>query len=157
MFVCMHMRVCVSLPVSILPSKAAGPSNMRLLICKNSSGSSPPTTVKPKPRLLFSSLVLINVPLSSAGFLVKNGFPPTFTYTLRKGLQYLTMPHQNQICEATMMHFRDILLVLMSESELAWDQCRITSLLHNKKHYGVSITKASNISAFRFVRCSAVV
>lgn len=73
--------VCKRLPVSILPSKAAGPSNMRLLICKNSSGSSPPTTVNPKPRLLFSSLVLINVPLSSAGSLVKNGFPPTLTYT----------------------------------------------------------------------------
>lgn len=63
-------------PVSILPSTAAGPSSTRLLICRNSSGSSPPTTVKPKPRRLFFSLVLIKVPFSSAGFRVKNGFPP---------------------------------------------------------------------------------
>lgn len=121
--VCMCFSVCVCLPVSILPSKAAGPSNMRLLICKNSSGSSPPTTVKPKPRLLFSSLVLIKVPLSSAGFLVKNGFPPTLTYThphtLRRGLQYLKILHQNQIYEAMMMHLWNISLVVMTELELA--------------------------------------
>jgi len=65
-----------SAPVSILPSTAAGPSSTRLLICRNSSGSSPPTTVKPKPRRLFFSLVLMKVPVSSAGFRVKNGFPP---------------------------------------------------------------------------------
>lgn len=63
-------------PVSILPSTAAGPSSTRLLICRNSSGSSPPTTVKPKPRRLFFSFVLMKVPFSSAGFLVKKGFPP---------------------------------------------------------------------------------
>lgn len=66
----------VTAPVSILPSTAAGPSNTRLLIWRNSSGSSPPTTVKPKPRWLFFSFVLMKVPLSSAGFLVKKGFPP---------------------------------------------------------------------------------
>ncbi len=71
-------------PVSIFPSKAAGPSSTRLLICRNSSGSSPPTTVKPNPRLLFFSLVLMNVPFNSAGFLVKNGFPPA----VRKALHY---------------------------------------------------------------------
>ena len=63
-------------PVSILPSTAAGPSSTKLLICRNSSGSSPPTTVKPKPRRLFFSFVLMKVPFSSAGFLVKKGFPP---------------------------------------------------------------------------------
>lgn len=63
-------------PVSIFPSTAAGPSSTRLLICRNSSGSSPPTTVKPKPRRLFFSFVLMKVPFSSAGFLVKKGFPP---------------------------------------------------------------------------------
>lgn len=63
-------------PVSILPSTAAGPSSTRLLICRNSSGSSPPTTVKPKPRRLFFNFVLMKVPFSSAGFLVKKGFPP---------------------------------------------------------------------------------
>ena len=88
--VCVCVYVCVLLyensapcgwwfctaPVSILPSTAAGPSSTRLLICRNSSGSSPPTTVKPKPRRLFFSFVLMKVPLSSAGFLVKKGFPP---------------------------------------------------------------------------------
>lgn len=64
------------LPVSILPSKAAGPSRTRLLICRNSSGSSPPTTVKPKPRRLFFSLVLMKVPFNSDRFRVKKGFPP---------------------------------------------------------------------------------
>lgn len=67
---------CRTTPVSIFPSTAAGPSSTRLLICRNSSGSSPPTTVKPKPRRLFFSFVLMKVPFSSAGFLVKKGFPP---------------------------------------------------------------------------------
>lgn len=68
------LGVCV--PVSIFPSRAAGPSRTRLLICRNSSGSSPPTTVNPKPRRLFFSLVLMKVPFSSAGLRVKKGLPP---------------------------------------------------------------------------------
>lgn len=64
-----------SLPVSILPSNAAGPSRTKLLICRNSSGSSPPTTVKPNPRLLFRSFVWMNLPFNSEGFRVKKGLP----------------------------------------------------------------------------------
>lgn len=63
-------------PVSILPSRAAGPSRTRLFIWRNSSGSSPPTTVKPNPRRLFFSLVLMKVPFSSDRLRVKKGFPP---------------------------------------------------------------------------------
>lgn len=71
-------------PVSILPSSAAGPSRTRLLICRNSSGSSPPTTVKPKPRRLFFSLVLMKLPFSSERFRVKKGFPPEHTKTISR-------------------------------------------------------------------------
>ncbi|TNN39997.1 hypothetical protein EYF80_049826 [Liparis tanakae] len=58
---------------------AAGPSSTRLLICRNSSGSSPPTTVKPKPRRLFFSLVLMKVPLSSARFRIPH-YSSTFLH-----------------------------------------------------------------------------
>ncbi len=37
---CSVIHQCSVVPVSIFPSKAAGPSSTRLLICRNSSGSS---------------------------------------------------------------------------------------------------------------------
>ena len=85
----MRIPKTARVPVSIFPSRAAGPSRTRLLICRNSSGSSPPTTVNPKPLRLFFSLVLMKVPFSSAGLRVKKGLPPeawvqTYTHTRYK-------------------------------------------------------------------------
>lgn len=63
-----------SLPVSIFPSCAAGPSGMTLFTWRNSSGSSPPMIVNPKPMLLFLRVVLRNVPFSWDASRVKSGF-----------------------------------------------------------------------------------
>lgn len=61
-------------PVAILPSAAAGPSGMTLFTCRNSSGSSPPMMVKPKPMLLFWSDVDRKLPFSWVGSRVNSGF-----------------------------------------------------------------------------------
>ncbi|TNN21636.1 hypothetical protein EYF80_068253 [Liparis tanakae] len=71
--VCIRRRVRGS-PVSIFPSAAAGPSWMTLFTWRNSSGSSPPMMVKPKPMLLFWSAVDRKLPLSCVGSRVKSGF-----------------------------------------------------------------------------------
>lgn len=63
-----------SLPVSIFPSCAAGPSGITLFTCRNSSGSSPPMMVNPKPMLLFLRVVLRNVPFNWDASRVKSGF-----------------------------------------------------------------------------------
>lgn len=63
-----------SLPVSIFPSCAAGPSGITLFTCRNSSGSSPPMMVNPKPMLLFFRVVLRNVPFNWDASRVKSGF-----------------------------------------------------------------------------------
>lgn len=62
------------LPVSIFPSCAAGPSGITLFTCRNSSGSSPPMMVNPKPMLLFLRVVLRNVPFNWDASRVKSGF-----------------------------------------------------------------------------------
>lgn len=73
-------RVCVcvvsscTVPVSIFPSCAAGPSGMTLLTCRNSSGSSPPMMVKPNPMLLFWRAVDKKEPFSCVGSSVNGGF-----------------------------------------------------------------------------------
>lgn len=62
------------LPVAIFPSAAAGPSGMTLLTWRNSSGSSPPIIVKPKPMLLFWRDVDKKLPFSCVGSRVNSGF-----------------------------------------------------------------------------------
>lgn len=61
-------------PVAIFPSAAAGPSGITLLTWRNSSGSSPPIIVKPKPMLLFWSDVDKKLPFSWVGSRVNNAF-----------------------------------------------------------------------------------
>lgn len=60
--------------MAIFASAAAGPSGMTLLTCRNSSGSSPPMMVKPKPMLLFCSAVDRKLPFSWVGSRVNRGF-----------------------------------------------------------------------------------
>lgn len=60
--------------MAILASAAAGPSGMTLFTCRNSSGSSPPMMVKPKPMALFCRAVDRKEPFSWAGSRVKAGF-----------------------------------------------------------------------------------
>lgn len=80
-------RLCFShawgLPVAIFPSAAAGPSGITLLTCRNSSGSSPPIIVKPKPMLLFWSDVDKKLPFSWVGSRVNSGFSVKDTYTCK--------------------------------------------------------------------------
>lgn len=67
-----------NLPVSIFPSWAAGPSGITLFTCRNSSGSSPPMMVNPKPMLLFCKAVDRKLPFSWVGSLVNSGFSADF-------------------------------------------------------------------------------
>lgn len=60
--------------MSIFPSWAAGPSGITLFTCRNSSGSSPPMMVNPKPMLLFCRAVDRKLPFSWVGSLVNSGF-----------------------------------------------------------------------------------
>uniref|UniRef100_A0A182Q6A1 Uncharacterized protein n=1 Tax=Anopheles farauti TaxID=69004 RepID=A0A182Q6A1_9DIPT len=59
-------------PIFSCPSNQAGPFGTIDLICRNSSTlSSPPTMVKPSPRIDFTSVVISRSPRKFAGFLVK--------------------------------------------------------------------------------------
>uniref|UniRef100_A0A182JE40 Uncharacterized protein n=1 Tax=Anopheles atroparvus TaxID=41427 RepID=A0A182JE40_ANOAO len=59
-------------PIFSCPSCQAGPFGTIDLICRNSSTlSSPPTIVKPSPRVDFTSVVIDRSPRRLAGFLVK--------------------------------------------------------------------------------------
>lgn len=74
-----------SVPVAIFASAAAGPSGMTLLTCRNSSGSSPPMMVKPKPMLLFCSAVDRKLPFSWVGSRVNRGFSAKDTSKMNGG------------------------------------------------------------------------
>uniref|UniRef100_A0A182V1B9 Uncharacterized protein n=1 Tax=Anopheles merus TaxID=30066 RepID=A0A182V1B9_ANOME len=58
-------------PILSCPSIQAGPFGTIDLICRNSSTlSSPPTIVKPRPRIDFTSVVINRSPRSCPGFLL---------------------------------------------------------------------------------------
>lgn len=69
--------------MAIFASAAAGPSGMTLFTCRNSSGSSPPMMVKPKPMLLFCSAVDRKLPFSWVGSRVNGGLSAEDTETVK--------------------------------------------------------------------------
>lgn len=85
-----------TLPVSIFPSCAAGPSGITLFTCRNSSGSSPPMMVNPKPMWLFFRVVLRKVPFSWDASRVKSGFSTLANVSWKRKSMFKASSHTGE-------------------------------------------------------------